>query len=159
MHPAAITQSGRVMHRMAIYAPSSVPGVDGARPARIVAERLSKSFVTRGGLVEALREVELVIPDGQFCCIVGPSGCGKTTLLRILAGLEEHSDGRLTLLHADPRRPLTSMVFQEQSIFPWMTVEDNVAYGPRMRGVPDRESRELVDYYIDKVGLSQFRRA
>jgi len=144
---------------MATNAPSSAPGVDGARSARIVAERLSKSFVTRGGPVEALRDVDLVIPDGQFCCIVGPSGCGKTTLLRILAGLEEHSDGRLTLLQADPRRPLTSMVFQEQSIFPWMTVQDNVAYGPRMRGVPDRESRALVDAYIEKVGLAQFRRA
>lgn len=144
---------------MATNALSSAPGVDDARPARIVAERLSKSFVARGGPVEALRDVDLVIPDGQFCCIVGPSGCGKTTLLRILAGLEEHSDGRLTLLQADPRRPLTSMVFQEQSIFPWMTVQDNVAYGPRMRGVPDRESRALVDAYIEKVGLAQFRRA
>ena len=67
--------------------------------------------------------------------------------------------GRLEMLHVDPRRPLTSMVFQEQSIFPWMTVQDNVAYGPRMRGVPDRESRDQVDYYIEKVGLGQFRRA
>ena len=61
--------------------------------------------------------------------------------------------------HADPQRPLTSMVFQEQSIFPWMSVCDNVAYGPRMRGVPDRQSRELVEYYIDKVGLTQFRKS
>jgi NitT/TauT family transport system ATP-binding protein len=120
---------------------------------------VSKSFQASNGQVEALRDVDLVIPDGQFCCIVGPSGCGKTTLLRILAGLEDHTEGRLALLHADPRRPLTSMVFQEQSIFPWMTVLDNVAYGPRMRGVSDRQGRELVDYYIEKVGLSQFRRA
>jgi NitT/TauT family transport system ATP-binding protein len=126
---------------------------------RIVVERLSKTFDVRGGSVEALSDVSLTIPDGQFCCVVGPSGCGKTTLLRIAAGLEEHSDGRLELYHADPRRPLTSMVFQEQSIFPWMTVLDNVAYGPRMRGVPDRESRETVDYYIDKVGLTQFKHA
>ena len=138
-------------------APSSPP--EQARPPKIVVERLSKTFQARNGQVEALRDVDLVIPDGQFCCIVGPSGCGKTTLLRILAGLEDHTDGRLELLHAEPHRPLTSMVFQEQSIFPWMTVQDNVAYGPRMRGVPDRQSRDLVDYYIDKVGLSQFRRA
>ena len=126
---------------------------------RIVAERLGKSFEVHGGQVEALRDVDLTIPDGQFCCVVGPSGCGKSTLLRILAGLEEHSTGTLELYHADSRRPLTSMVFQEQSIFPWMTVRDNVAYGPRMRGVPDRESSDAVEYYIDKVGLSQFRRA
>ncbi len=130
-----------------------------ARAPKILVERLSKSFQARGGQIEALHEVDLVIPDGQFCCIVGPSGCGKTTLLRILAGLEQHTDGRLEMTHADPSRPFSSMVFQEQSIFPWMTVQDNVAYGPRMRGIPDRQSRELVDYYIEKVGLTQFRRA
>src|SRR3954471_14319012 len=125
-----------------VSAPSSMS--DQARPARIVVERLSKTFRVVGGTVEALRDVDLVIPDGQFCCVVGPSGCGKTTLLRILAGLDEHTGGGLELLHTDPERPLTSMVFQEQSIFPWMTVHDNVAYGPRMRGIPDRESRERV---------------
>src|SRR3954453_10881587 len=144
---------------MATQAPVPSSVAESSRPARIVVQQLSKTFQSRNGRVEALKQVDLVIPDGQFCCIVGPSGCGKTTLLRILAGLEEHSGGRLEMLHADPRRPLTSMVFQEQSIFPWMTVRDNVAYGPRMRGVPDRESRDLVEYYIDKVGLSQFRRA
>ena len=128
-------------------------------PPRIVVERLGKAFRARGGDVEALRDVNLVIPDGQFCCIVGPSGCGKTTLLRILAGLEDHTEGRLQMLHNDRRRPLTSMVFQEQSIFPWMTVLDNVAYGPQMRGVHDRESRERVEYYLDKVGLTAFRKA
>jgi NitT/TauT family transport system ATP-binding protein len=129
------------------------------RRPKITIERLGKQFRARNGDVEALRDVDLSIPDGQFCCIVGPSGCGKTTLLRILAGLEEHTDGRLQMLHDDPRRPLTSMVFQEQSIFPWMTVRDNVAYGLKMRGVPARVSREVVQYYIEKVGLTQFARA
>jgi NitT/TauT family transport system ATP-binding protein len=135
---------------------ASATGTD-ARPPKIVVERLSKAFQARSGPVQALQGVNLVIPDGQFCCIVGPSGCGKTTLLRILAGLEDHTEGRIEMLHADPQRPLTSMVFQEQSIFPWMNVYDNVAYGPKMRGVPDRQSRELIEYYIDKVGLTQFR--
>ena len=132
---------------------------DQARPPKIVVEQLSKTFEARGGSVQALQDVSLVIPDGQFCCIVGPSGCGKTTLLRILAGLEEHTEGRIGMHHADTARPLTSMVFQEQSIFPWMSVYDNVAYGPRMRRVPERQSRELVEYYIDKVGLTQFRKS
>src|SRR5256885_5559199 len=131
----------------------------GEEAAKISIERLSKLFRATNGDVEALRDVGLVIPDGQFCCIVGPSGCGKTTLLRILAGLEEHTDGRLELVHADPHRPLTSMVFQEQSIFPWMTVRDNVGYGPRMRGVPVRQRQEIVEQYVEKVGLSQFARA
>src|SRR5918998_1043109 len=136
-------------------------GTDGpiATTPKVTIAGLGKVFQGRSGRVVALQDVDLVIPDGQFCCIVGPSGCGKTTLLRILAGLEQPSDGRLEMLHADPHRPLTSMVFQEQSIFPWMTVQDNVAFGPRMRGVPDRQSRDLVEYYIDKVGLWQFRRA
>ncbi len=126
---------------------------------KISLKRLSKLFRASNGDVEALRDVDLVIPDGQFCCIVGPSGCGKTTLLRILAGLEEHTAGRLEMVHTDPHRPLTSMVFQEQSIFPWMTVQENVGYGPRMRGVPGRQRQEIVDEYIEKVGLSQFARA
>jgi NitT/TauT family transport system ATP-binding protein len=126
---------------------------------KIAIERLGKRFTARNGDVVALRAVDLAIPDGQFCCIVGPSGCGKTTLLRIVAGLEEHTDGRLEMAHDDSRRPLTSMVFQEQSIFPWMTVQDNVAYGLKMRRVPTRECREVVDYYIDKVGLTPFARA
>ena len=142
-----------------IHAPAPFPSPTQARPPKIVVEGLSKRFRARNGDVEALRDVDLVVPDGQFCCIVGPSGCGKTTLLRILAGLEDHTGGRLEMIHGDPHRPLTSMVFQEQSIFPWMTVLDNVAYGPRMRGVPDRQSRDQVDYYIDKVGLTQFRRS
>jgi NitT/TauT family transport system ATP-binding protein len=123
---------------------------------KIAIERLSKLFQARNGDIEALSGIDLTIPDGQFCCIVGPSGCGKTTLLRILAGLEEHTSGRLEMLHTDPHRPLTSMVFQEQSIFPWMTVRDNVGYGLRMRHVPGSERREIVEHYIDKVGLSRF---
>ena len=126
---------------------------------KVSIQALSKQFRAKNGDVEALRDVNLTIPDGQFCCIVGPSGCGKTTLLRILAGLEEHTAGRLEMVHTDPRRPLTSMVFQEQSIFPWMTVRDNVGYGLRMRGVDGRQRQETVEQYIEKVGLSQFARS
>jgi len=120
---------------------------------------LGKVFSSRDGRVIALQNIDLEIPAGQFCCIVGPSGCGKTTLLRILAGLEEHTEGTLELLHRDSDRPLNAMVFQEQSIFPWMTVEGNVGYGLRRRGVGPRERAEIVEYYVDKVGLTQFRRA
>ena len=126
---------------------------------KVTIERLHKVFTTRTGRVEALKELNLVVPIGQFCCLVGPSGCGKTTLLRILAGLEEHTHGRVELAHHDHAKPLTAMVFQEQSIFPWMTVEDNVGYGLAMRGVDRRQLRQAVDYYVDKVGLSTFKRA
>ena len=126
---------------------------------RIRVDDLSKVFPGRQGPVEALRGINLTIPDGQFCCIVGPSGCGKTTLLRILAGLEEPSRGSLSLNHSDDQKPLSSMVFQEQSVFPWMTVEQNIGYGLRMRKVDARTRREVVGYFLQKTGLTGFAKA
>jgi NitT/TauT family transport system ATP-binding protein len=120
---------------------------------QIVMSDLGKAF----GDFVALSNVSLRVNRGQFCCIVGPSGCGKTTLLRIVAGLEQHSSGELELFHYDRSKPLNSMIFQEQSIFPWMTVRDNVAFGLLMRGRSGAEADDIVDYYIDKVGLSAFR--
>jgi len=126
---------------------------------QIMARNLGKTFASARDATVALRDVNIVVERGQFCCIVGPSGCGKTTLLRIIAGLEHHTSGELKLAHFDPRKPLLSMVFQEQSIFPWMTVERNVEYGLRMRGVSLGERQDAVSHYLEKVGLSQFRRA
>jgi NitT/TauT family transport system ATP-binding protein len=126
---------------------------------KIRVEHLTKTFPGPQGPVEALHDVNLVIPRGEFCCVVGPSGCGKTTLLRILAGLERPTAGGAEFDHEDRQRPLASMVFQEQSVFPWMTVEQNIGYGLRMRGVNRRTTREIVDYYLDKTGLTRFARA
>jgi NitT/TauT family transport system ATP-binding protein len=126
---------------------------------KIRIEALSKTFYSQQGPVAALQEIMLAIPDGQFCCIVGPSGCGKTTLLRILAGLEQSTGGQLSLSHRDSRRPLASMIFQEQSVFPWMTVQDNIAYGLRMRGSDKKLIRERVDYYLAQTGLTRFARS
>lgn len=121
---------------------------------------LTKTFPTRAGSVTALKAIDIDIRRGEFVVIVGPSGCGKTTLLRILAGLETASTGQLTI-HARDRqqgaaRPLTAMVFQEESIFPWMTVRRNVAYGLENRGVPAAETAERVNTWVAKVGLSRF---
>ena len=131
----------------------------GVGNEKIRMENLSRVFSGRQGPVSALQDVSLVIPEGQFCCVVGPSGCGKTTLLRILAGLEEPTSGRLLLHHHDSEKPLRSMVFQEQSVFPWMTVEENIAYGLRMRGVDGRTTQEVVRYYLAKTGLTRFAKA
>jgi len=122
-------------------------------------EGLSKRFIGADGVLTALDNVSLQVRRGEFCCIVGPSGCGKTTLLRIVAGLDTHTEGRLELRRYDSTKPLDAMVFQEQSIFPWMNVEANVAFGLDMRGVGKAESRDIVSYYIDKVGLGAFRKA
>jgi NitT/TauT family transport system ATP-binding protein len=132
---------------------AAVPG------AKIVARQLGKSFPFGAGRVEALGEVDLTVSPGEFCCIVGPSGCGKTTLLRIFAGLERPSGGQVVIQGLGGGRPLNSMVFQEQSVFPWMTVEQNVGYGLRMRRVPRRERREIVEHNLRKVGLEGFARA
>ncbi|MDH7799053.1 MULTISPECIES: ABC transporter ATP-binding protein [unclassified Beijerinckia] len=138
---------------------------DEARPLtlsddiKIRLRHVGKSFSVNGQRIQALQHVNLDVQAGEFCCIVGPSGCGKTTLLRILAGLERHSEGEVQIRQEDVARPLTAMVFQEQSVFPWMTVRDNVGYGLRRRGVPTAEVRDAVDYYVEKVGLHAFAAA
>ena len=126
---------------------------------RIVIENVSKIFTGTHGQVTALQNINLTIKEGEFFCIVGPSGCGKTTLLRILADLEEISGGSIKIKSNDSNRPLNSMVFQEQSIFPWMTVAENVAYGLRMRGIPKKQRTEIAKHYIQMIGLSKFAHA
>ena len=98
---------------------------------------LSKVFETRKGPFVAIDRLTLDIPTGCFFMIVGPSGCGKTTLLRILAGLESQSSGELVIDQPKTsQRPGNSMVFQGDSLFPWMNVWDNAAYGLHMRRMP-----------------------
>jgi NitT/TauT family transport system ATP-binding protein len=122
-------------------------------------EAVWKVFRGQAGPLIALEDVSIDVQEGEFLCIVGPSGCGKTTLLRILAGLEQQTSGEVHIERTQETRPLRSVVFQEQSIFPWMTVRDNVAYGLRMRGVRGGALSDRVDYYLDRVGLMQFARA
>ena len=87
----------------------------------------------------AIDDVSIDIEEGTFFAIVGPSGCGKTTLLRILGGLETVTSGEVEIADPAPGRPQYSMIFQGDSIFPWMTVWDNAAYGLRMRKAPKAE--------------------
>ena len=117
---------------------------------------LSKSFATRSGPFVALDGISLDIARGSFCTIVGPSGCGKTTLLRILAGLETADAGSATIIADEPAKPLNAMVFQGESIFPWMNVWNNAAYGLRMRGASRAQIREIVSHYLDRTGLLPF---
>jgi NitT/TauT family transport system ATP-binding protein len=127
--------------------------------AKIVVRELTKTFQTRKATVtQALAGVSLEIGDGEFVCIVGPSGCGKTTLLRIMAELETPSTGTVEMRRSGGRdRPLQAMVFQEHSLFPWLTVLDNVAFGLEMRGVPRRERIDRAGAFIRMVGLENFR--
>ena len=128
----------------------------------VIIENLSKSFPKEdGGVIWALKNINLEIRDKEFVCLVGPSGCGKTTLLRIIAGLETPTTGRVIVdgnevTGPDPRR---GMVFQEYSLFPWRKVIDNIAFGLEMRGVEKEERRKTAERYLEMVGLSQFRDA
>ncbi len=118
-----------------------------------------RDVTKRFGNFIAVEKVSLDIEAGAFFVIVGPSGCGKTTLLRILAGLDPASSGSIEVC-AEPgsNRPLNSMVFQGDSIFPWMTVWDNAAYGLAMRGVPKAQICEVVAHYLDRTGLTPIRK-
>lgn len=126
---------------------------------KVALRGLTKTFRTKTREVEALSNVDLDVYDKEFLCLVGPSGCGKSTLLRILAGLEARTGGELAIVHADPARPLSSMVFQEQSAFPWMDVVQNIGYGLRARGVGRKERARRVQEFVEKVGLDGFEKA
>lgn len=125
-------------------------------PVKIHIRGIAKRFRSSGLDVTAIERIDLRIREGEFLCIVGPSGCGKTTLLRILAGLETPSEGEVTITRGDRTRPLNAMIFQEHSIFPWMTIRDNVAFGLNARHV-DAECRDRrVAHFLAVTGLDRF---
>lgn len=123
---------------------------------KISIHELTKVFYKKENSVTAIENITLNIKDGEFVCLVGPSGCGKTTLLRILAGLENQSSGDFTIEKSDKDRPNQSMVFQERGIIPWLTVEENVAFGLNMRHLPKPIVKERTAYFLNKVGLTKF---
>lgn len=123
---------------------------------KISIRELTKVFYKKQNSVTAIEDISLEIEEGEFVCIVGPSGCGKTTLLRILAGLETQSSGDFIIQQSQKERPSQSMVFQEKGIFPWLTVENNVAFGLNMRHLPKALVKERTDYFLKKVGLEKF---
>src|SRR6266446_3302188 len=139
------------METGSVMAPTDVDG----RPQRPVKIRI-KHLIKRFRSLVAIDDVSLDIEEGTFFAIVGPSGCGKTTLLRILGGLESVTSGEAEISDPPPGRPKYSMVFQGDSIFPWMTVWENAAYGLKMRRAPKREIAEAVARYLDRTGLTRF---
>jgi NitT/TauT family transport system ATP-binding protein len=122
-------------------------------------ERVSKVFVSRNGTeTVALHEVTLALAPGELVVLLGPSGCGKTTLLKLLAGFEEPTEGRVLLKNEVVRQPGPDRgtIFQAPTLFPWLTALDNVLYGPRVRGLSDAAMLERAKEALDRVGLGGF---
>src|SRR5215813_13174622 len=134
---------------------ANVRRAENAAAAVRPAIRIHDLVKTFGELV-AIDRVSIDIQSGEFFMIVGPSGCGKTTLLRILAGLDAATSGEIAISTPRSDRPVNAMIFQGDSIFPWMTVWNNAAYGLKMRGVATPVIKEVVGHYLARTGLTRF---
>ena len=122
---------------------------------------LTKRFQTAGGDIVALDGADLDIDEGAFVCLIGASGCGKSTLLRLIAGFEAASAGTVVVAGTDVTGPGPDrgMVFQDYGLFPWLSVRDNIGFGPAARGLPRAEVRDIAARYIEIVGLGRFAEA
>jgi NitT/TauT family transport system ATP-binding protein len=130
-----------------------------AHAAHIRINKVGKVFASEGRQVVALQDIDLAIPHGQFVCLLGPSGCGKSTLLGAVAGFSLPSSGRILV---DGREvaapgPERGMVFQEYALFPWMTVEKNIAFGLEIKRRPKPEIDATVERLLAMLSLSDFR--
>jgi sulfonate transport system ATP-binding protein len=121
---------------------------------------LGKRFELRGRTVETLKDVNFEVLENEFVCIVGTSGCGKSTFLRLIMGLEKDYDGNILLGNVPIENSSSElgMVFQESRLFPWLTVEQNVAFGLG-EGVPKDEKKRIAKEHLELVGLSDFIQA
>src|SRR5256714_12311844 len=118
---------------------------------------VTKRFLTPSGTVfTALRDLDMAIQPGEFCAVVGPTGCGKSTTLGLISGLEPPSDGEVDVF-GQPVKGIADGIgymFQSDAVFPWKTVVENVAAGPRYRGTSHRDAREKAREWIARVGLA-----
>jgi NitT/TauT family transport system ATP-binding protein len=143
------------LENRAAPAPAGRPGVH-AQKGHIVIDRVAVTFGRGANIQTAVAETSLDITPGEFVCLLGPSGCGKSTLLNCVAGYVTPSQGSVTVDGVPVTRPGPDrgMVFQQYSLFPWKTVLDNVAFGPRVAGKKDGEA--IARTFLDMVGLSRF---
>jgi ABC-type nitrate/sulfonate/bicarbonate transport system ATPase subunit len=131
---------------------------EGAKRTLLAVRGVTKRFPVGDGEIEALARIDLAIDSGEFVCLIGASGCGKSTLLRIIAGFEEPTTGVVST-HGKPITGPGSdrgMVFQDYALFPWMTVNRNIGFGPRQRGLPRAEIAAIADEFVRLVGLERF---
>lgn len=110
--------------------------------------------------IEALSEIDLTINEGEFVCVLGPSGCGKSTLLKIIAGFIKPTRGKALMSGQEITGPdwYRGVIFQQPQLYPWLSVEDNVQFGLKMRKIPEPKRREIARTFLEKVGLLEFRK-
>jgi len=121
-------------------------------------DRVCKTYDKNGSSLAVLQDVSFSATVGEFVCLTGPSGCGKSTLLKIIAGFTEASSGIVSIRGHAVKAPGRdrAMVFQEDALFPWLTVEENTAFGLKAMGLPKNEARDRVFEFLKLVGLSDF---
>ncbi|MGZ7067712.1 MAG: ABC transporter ATP-binding protein [Methanobacterium sp.] len=127
--------------------------------SKIAINNVSKIFENKGTEFKSLDDINLEINEGEFLCILGPSGCGKSTVLRLIAGLDKATSGKVlmddeVIVGPDYKR---GMVFQEYSLFPWRSIIDNVAFPLEMQGMTQEERYKIAEEYLKIVGLENFR--
>lgn len=128
-----------------------------AKP-KIVVKAITKEYRMKTGLFQALQQVSLHVLQNEFVSLVGPSGCGKSTLLRIIAGLDEPTSGTMTV----SGHPIEGsgadrgMVFQSYTLFPWLTVRENIEFGLSLKKMPKKQRKEISDHYLKLVSLIPF---
>lgn len=128
------------------------------RPVVLEIDRLGRQFAGQNGPVTALRDISLKIHRRELVCVIGPSGCGKSTLIRIIAGLDEPTSGRMLVDGKETSGPCPErgMVFQGYTLFPWLTVKRNVMFGLEMEGMDTNQADAEARQWIDLVGLTKF---
>lgn len=129
--------------------------------SKILAEHIDKIYISGKKSTKAIEDASIDIQDNDFVCIVGPSGCGKSTLLRMLAGLDFPTSGNIMV---NDRKvtgpgPDRGMVFQTYTLFPWMSVEDNIKFGLKLKKMPKDKQQEIADRYLKIIGLEKFAKS
>ena len=122
-------------------------------------KNINKSFDGRGKNLSVLENINLNINDGELVCLLGPSGCGKTTLLRLIAGLDYPTSGEIVANGEVVEKPSgdRAVIFQQYSLFPWLTVLQNVTFGLEMSGGSKDENIKAAERYLESVGLLDFK--
>ncbi|MBM3155798.1 MAG: ABC transporter ATP-binding protein [Chloroflexi bacterium] len=124
---------------------------------KIDCRQISKRFQTKNGIIHALSNISFKTNEQEFLCILGPSGCGKTTLLRIIAGILQPTEGKVIYEGVkDNNKPATALVFQEHGVFPWINVIDNVCFGLETQKISRKDRYGMAMPLIEKMHLAGF---